>query len=103
MATRIEEVRVDDIDGTKGAKPVTFAYDGTFYTIDLSKENAKELKQLLKPYIKAATPTDPPAPKNEIAEIRRWAKDEGIDVGDRGRIHASVIEKYRNAQQKKAS
>jgi hypothetical protein len=32
------------------------------------------------------------------ADIRAWAKERGIDVGNRGRIPAAVIEQYESAK-----
>ena len=50
---RIEEITVsvmDDFDGTKAAETVTFSVDGKTYEIDLSRANAEELRQTLRPY-----------------------------------------------------
>lgn len=54
LARRETVVVTDDLDGTEGAQPVTFAFDGTQYEIDLSEENADALHQALTPYIVAA-------------------------------------------------
>lgn len=45
----------DDIDGSKGAEEVSFAYQGTEYRIDLGKKNKAALEKALKPYIDAGT------------------------------------------------
>jgi hypothetical protein len=37
-----------------------------------------------------------PAPTN--AEVRSWARENGVTVNDRGRVPASVLAAYRNAQ-----
>ena len=36
-------------------------------------------------------------PRERSADIRAWAKDQGITVSDRGRIPASVAEQYETA------
>lgn len=57
MAKTTRTVITDDIDGTvldDNATPVRFALDGTQYELDLSEDNADELRQLLAPWIKAA-------------------------------------------------
>jgi hypothetical protein len=46
---------IDDIDGSKGAEEVSFAYQGVDYSIDLSKKNKNALERALKPYIEAGT------------------------------------------------
>lgn len=46
---------IDDIDGSKNAEEVSFAYQGIEYTIDLSKKNRTALERALKPYIEAGT------------------------------------------------
>jgi nucleoid-associated protein Lsr2 len=37
--------------------------------------------------------------RERSADIRAWAKDQGITVSDRGRISASVAEQYEAATQ----
>ena len=44
---------VDDFDGSPAAETMTFALDGTTYEIDLSAENAAELRDVLQPWIVA--------------------------------------------------
>jgi len=44
---------VDDFDGSPAAETVVFALDGASYEIDLSAENALELRELLEPWINA--------------------------------------------------
>ena len=44
---------VDDFDGSPAAETVTFALDGRTYEIDLSAENAAELRDVLQPWIDA--------------------------------------------------
>lgn len=98
MATRVEEKLVDDLDGTEAAETVAFGLDAGYYAIDLSKDNAKELRALLKPYIRKATATAPPTPALEAKQIRVWAKENGYEIADRGRIHHNIVEAYREAQ-----
>jgi hypothetical protein len=44
---------VDDFDGSPAAETVAFALDGSTYEIDLSAENALELREVLEPWINA--------------------------------------------------
>jgi len=55
MAKRVHTEIVDDLDGQPGATAVTFAIEGTFYSIDLTPENQERLYAALEPFIAAAT------------------------------------------------
>ena len=98
MAQKVEVKLVDDLDGTEAAETVAFALDGRHYEVDLSAENAKELRNALKPFIKKGRSVAPPSPKAEAAEIRKWAADNGFEVSSRGRLHRDVVEAYRNSR-----
>jgi hypothetical protein len=102
----------DDLDGSKDATEVAFSFDGVDYTIDLSKKNAAAMTKALKPYIDAATKVSgrgnrarrtktsrTTAPRKDLAAVREWARGQGIDVSDRGRVPASVVEQYDAAHQ----
>lgn len=98
MARKVEVTHVDDIDGSPEAKTVSFGFNNRWYEIDLSKENAESFKELLKPYLRKARATAPPKPqRNETKLIREWAKKNGYELADRGRIHRHIVEAYRNA------
>ena len=45
----------DDLDGSRDADTYSFAWEGTSYTIDLSKKNAKAFEKALEPYLGSAT------------------------------------------------
>lgn len=108
MAQRVRVLLIDDIDGGEGDETVAFSLDGTSYEIDLSERNAKRLRQQLEPFVasarKARKPTGrvtrgsrPVSSRERSAEIREWAKTNGIKVNERGRIPARVIEQYQAA------
>lgn len=96
----------DDLDGSKDATEVAFSYNGTDYTIDLSKENLAAMEKALKPYLDAATKVSSrtssrrgkssrsTSGSRDLAEIREWAREQGIEVSDRGRVASIVIEQY---------
>lgn len=98
MAVRTDVIRIDDFNGQDGADTVQFSIDGRHYEVDLTKENADELRSLLKPYIKKGRAVAPPSPKVEAAQIRKWAAANGYEVAARGRLHREIIEAYRNAK-----
>ncbi|MEX5271550.1 Lsr2 family protein [Kocuria sabuli] len=106
MAQKIEIHLEDDLDGGPADHTVTFALDGKDYEIDLSADNAEKLREALRPYAAAGRKTtrngggtrgtgnrgakgDP-----DTAKIRAWAKENGHEVSDRGRIHQSVKDAY---------
>ncbi|GDY29051.1 histone-like nucleoid-structuring protein Lsr2 [Gandjariella thermophila] len=54
MARQVSVQLVDDIDGSPAAETVDFGLDGVRYTIDLSRENAAQLRSVLAPYLRRA-------------------------------------------------
>jgi hypothetical protein len=115
MAQRVNVVLVDDIDGTDAVETVGFALDGVDYEIDLSDEHAADLREAVSLYVGHARRTGGRrksgrrAPSNgaatggdgggsaSAAEIRAWARDNGWDVPERGRVSAEVREAYEAA------
>ncbi|MEU7863477.1 Lsr2 family protein [Nonomuraea sp. NPDC049141] len=113
MAKQIVESFIDDIDGSEAEKTTAFALDGTSYEIDLSGKNREKLEKALAPFITAARPVRveragrgrrgagaarPRAMSREqSADIRQWAKTAGLPVSERGRIAATIVEKYEAA------
>jgi hypothetical protein len=100
----------DDIDGTEGAKTVTFGLEGAQFEIDLAQKNADKLRKALAPYIDAGhkvggarqAPSSRRATSNggrpDPKAVRAWAIASGLDVSARGRIPASVVEHYNAAR-----
>jgi hypothetical protein len=109
VATKTSVILIDDLDGSEAEESVKFALDGVAYEIDLSGKNAQKLRNAFSLYVdsarrvggRASRGRAPKAAsrsggsrKPETAEIRAWAKDQGYEVSDRGRIPADVIEAY---------
>jgi hypothetical protein len=105
MAQRVNVLLVDDIDGSDAAETIAFGLDGTRYEIDLNSGHARELREQLEPFVKAARRVSPPAgrPRNRRGddainkEIRNWARERGLGVNDRGRIPAPIVAQYEAA------
>jgi len=107
MAQQIQTLFIDDIDGGPAEGTVRFGLDGTDYEIDLSTVHKEELHKVLAAYVtharKAAgtarrgsrgrRPADVP----DTRKVREWARGQGIDIKERGRVPAEVIEKYQAA------
>ena len=106
MAQKITVALEDDLDGGPADETVRFGLGGTDYEIDLSTKNATAFRRQLAPYIEHARRTGrgprrrsgrTASSRERSADIRAWAKDQGITVSDRGRIPASVVEQYQAA------
>lgn len=109
MAQKLHTFFIDDLDGSEAEGTVLFGLDGTQYEIDLSTEHAKELRTALARYIDAGRrvtgtarrsgQTGRKAPANGISntEVRAWAKAQGLEVKERGRVPADVIARYQAA------
>lgn len=104
MARKTVVTFVDDLDGSEASETVNFAVDGTEYEIDLNDEHAADLRETLNRYINVARKTSGgrgrgarKSTAGDAKAIRAWAVSHGIQVNERGRIPADVVEKYRAA------
>jgi Lsr2 len=107
MAQRIQTLLIDDLDGGEAAGTVRFGLDGTEYEIDLSAAHGDDLRKALEQYLAHARRTGGaarPAARSrrgsaavDTAKVREWAKGQGIEVKDRGRVPADVVERYKTA------
>ena len=116
MARKVQVILSDDLDDSISAdETVTFALDGTTYEIDLSDKNAAEMRDVLGKYVAAARKVSSRGTRasgagrsratggggrmdrEQAGAIRDWARSNGHQVSDRGRIPASVVEAYEGA------
>jgi len=108
----------DDLDGSANASEVRFAFEGAEYTIDLTSKNRKTLEKALRPYIEAGTKVSArhsgasrsarsKHSRNsrnsgnsavDLAAVRAWAKENGHQVSDRGRLPKAVLDAYTASQ-----
>lgn len=108
MAQKVQVVLVDDIDGGSADETVTFALDGVGYEIDLSTGNAERLREVLAPYVGHARKASRGStgrrtgrggrPAGNSAEIRAWARAQGLEVNERGRVPAGIVAMYEAAR-----
>ena len=105
MAQRVTVVMTDDIDGTEAAETIAFRVDGTAYEIDLSTSNAAKMRQAFGRYVEHARKATggrragrPRRDRHFSSAVREWAKQQGIQVSERGRIPASVVSQYEEAR-----
>lgn len=114
MARRIVHQLVDDLDGTilevGEGETVLFSLDGTAYEIDLTDGNAAALRDAFAPYLSAARSISSSrgasadaarkrrrTGQQDYSAVRAWAKDNGYQVSERGRVPASVLDAYEAA------
>ena len=113
MARKTQIVLEDDLSGEvleDGAgETVSFSLDGQAFEIDLSSENASKMRDEFSRYVghgrkvassgsvgrRSASRGRPSAEgKRDLGPVREWARQNGHDVSERGRVRASVIEAY---------
>ena len=123
MAQEVRTVLLDDLDGSDADETFTFEFDGRSYEIDLTTKHADQLEQafqLLDPFVdhlRRAVPRSTKRgthPRKAVGKkatgrsssrldpkaIRAWAWENGIELSDRGRIPAIIVDKWRAAMAK---
>src|SRR3954451_18450052 len=117
MAQKIQVLLVCDMhDGeVEGTETIAFGLDGSSYEIDVCADHAAALRDAAAPFVGAdrrpgranavaagrrtgrsgRTPGATRAgERNNVAEIRDWARKNGHQVSERGRIAAGVLQAY---------
>ncbi len=107
MAQRVQVLLVDDIDGSAAAETVSFSLDGVSYEIDLTAAHAKKLRDDLASWVgharrsggrkNARKATAGGLRRGDLGEVRAWARNNGHQVSDRGRVSAEVLDAYDKA------
>jgi hypothetical protein len=107
VAQKIQTLFIDDLDGSEAEGTVRFGLDGAEYDIDLSATHAEQLHAALQRYIEHARKVGGAARRAargrrsasaiDTHKVREWAREQGIDIKDRGRVPADVVAKYREA------
>jgi Lsr2 len=108
VAQQIQTLFIDDIDGGEAEGTVRFGLDGTDFEIDLSSAHSAELREALSAYVtharrvsasgrRATRGRDTARPALDTAKVREWARENGFDIKDRGRVPADVVASYQGA------
>jgi hypothetical protein len=108
MAQQVQTLFIDDLDGSAAEGTVQFGLDGTDYEIDLNAKHAQALRKALARYVGAArkvpasrrqgrTRRQPASNGVSNSHVREWARAQGIDVKERGRIPAELVVKFKAA------
>lgn len=109
MARKVLVRLVDDLDGlpSEDVATVTFSLDRVDYQIDLNESNASKLREGLADFVTAARRTggrikrgagaSARAAANDGPAIREWAREQGHQLAERGRIPSHIVDEYRAA------
>jgi hypothetical protein len=108
MARKVLVRLVDDLDGlpSEGVATVTFSLDRVTYQIDLNESNASKLRDGLAGFITAAggrvkrgasAGARSTAAANDGPMIREWAREQGHQLAERGRIPSHIVDAFRAA------
>jgi Lsr2 len=101
----------DDLDGSEAKQTIHFSLDNKDYVIDLNDKNAEAFRAKLAVYIEAGRKRDSAAaaaakPRRaargaaaevDPAMVREWARENGHEVSDRGRVSGNLIKAYHEA------
>jgi len=112
MAQKVQVILVDDVDGGEADETVSFALDGISYEIDVSATNAEAIRETLAPWVgharrvggraggrgrSATQKSRPAAERTDLSDVRAWARENGFQVSDRGRVSSEVRAAYEAA------
>lgn len=109
MAQKIQTFFIDDLDGSEAEGTIRFALDGASYEIDLNPAHTEELRAVMARYTQAArritavtrrpgrTTRGKTSDGLSTAEMREWARQNDIEVKERGRIPADVAARFQAA------
>lgn len=113
MSVQVHSYKVDDLAAAKDPDTDVIATAGTFhfavgeeaFEIDLTEENVQRFRKKVEPYMAAGrrlrgrhrSRPRPVSERHRARRIRSWAAEHHIEVSQRGRIPASVIEQYERA------
>lgn len=120
MGQRTQVTLIDDYDGGDAdQQDISFALDGVEYLIDLSDENAEQLREDIGRWAeharrqgkaRARRRVATGAPRSQSAgeralnqEIRAWWRRQGNEIGDRGRIASEIVHAFEAARRSKSA
>src|SRR3954453_5900542 len=109
MAQRVQVILVCDLHEGEvpGTETGAFGVDGSSYEIDVCDDHGRALREAFAPYVGAARRGAGRSSRShcarrrsrrggsgEAAQIREWARSQGLAVPERGRVPAELTEKY---------
>jgi len=118
MAQKHQVLLICDLhdEEVEGEETIAFALDGASYEIDVCEEHGEQLRDAFAPFVGAArrsgrgaTAARRPAKatarrsagaggdREHTQEVREWARQNGHQVSERGRLSAGVLAAYEAA------
>ncbi|MEV6782069.1 Lsr2 family protein [Streptomyces sp. NPDC051098] len=109
MAQKIVTIYTDDLTGeeTQEAATHTLALDGITYEIDLGPDSYDKLLEAVAPFTTAGRKVGGRARRSaaraagsgaqDTAAVRAWARENGYEVNERGRVPANIRQAYEKA------
>jgi len=108
VAQKVQVAFIDDVDGSDAAGTVTFGLDGKDYEIDLSEANAQALRDALAPWVgharrvsgrgssrgRSGGKASRSGSRADLVAVRAWARENGYQISDRGRVSGEVLAAY---------
>jgi hypothetical protein len=104
--------RIDDLNGDVDAVTVVITVNGKGIEIDLAERSLTRLLKALEPFWSSGSERDYDVamrqpPKHRTAKrrdeavdpkaVRAWAAANGVEVNERGRVPADIIEQFRRS------
>lgn len=115
MAQRVQVLLVCDLheEEVEGVETVAFGLDGSSYEIDVCDDHAAELREDFAAYVGAARRagrapaasaqrragrgSSASGDRQRVQQIREWARANGHQVSERGRLSSAVVAAYEAA------
>lgn len=115
MAQKVQVLLVCDLhdNEAEGSETITFSVDGQSYEIDVCSDHGSQLRDAFAPYVGAGRRASRSAGSSQrssgrkgssrrgsndrVGQIREWARNNGHQVSERGRLSASLVEAYEKA------
>ena len=106
MAQKVSIEYIDDIDGSPlgdNGETIEFGFEGKNYQIDLNEKHARKFREAMAEYVENGTRVTGRKSSGRSAQktssvdnkaVREWARLEGYEISDRGRIPAEIIDAY---------
>ena len=103
MAREVQTRLTDDLDGSPAVTTARFGYEGVEYEIDLNEEHLEEFEEFLAPYVehgrrirvdRQRRPGRGGGTRRDAGVVRQWAREQGYQVNNRGRISADIRARY---------
>ena len=108
MAQKVQVLLTDDLDGSDAEQTVKFGWLGAQYEIDLNEKNYTAFEKAIGKYVAVARKTGGGArargtgkraasAPTDLAAVRNWARANGYEVSDRGRVSSTILQAYQAA------